>query len=81
MGGERMKHTKGPWKAEQFDAESWKIYGDGIVVSGGVREADARLIAAAPELLEALRNMVNMARNGRLTNEDIRQAHEAIAKA
>jgi hypothetical protein len=52
------KHTAGPWKASQgFDVG---VYGCGyrvaLMTSGEVNRdmANARLIAAAPELLEAL---------------------------
>ncbi|MDP9652054.1 hypothetical protein [Paraburkholderia caledonica] len=62
-----IKHTSGPW---QWDDEVWTDYdpaerapwligADGrLILTGQIRcqtEADARLISAAPELLEALR--------------------------
>jgi hypothetical protein len=50
------KHTPGPWKAECLfkDLDRWEIWGDGKIVSSHVfGKSDARLIAAAPELLEA----------------------------
>jgi hypothetical protein len=92
-----MTHTKGPWTARELlkDKHSiiqregtWEIstpnYDVCTDVQGGgpIRnEADACLMAAGPELLNELWNMVNQARNGRLTNEDIWRAREAIAKA
>jgi len=50
------KHTPGPWR---LDAHNNVMHKDGLVafpcISGGFpQEANARLIAAAPELLEAL---------------------------
>jgi len=55
------KHTPGPWKyAPQGDSDGFTVGTDHFVVAGDVElacppnEADARLIAAAPELLEAL---------------------------
>ena len=58
-------HTEGPWHREGLAIVG--VFRTGIVAStpaihdGGVfeREANARLIAAAPELLEALREIVN----------------------
>jgi hypothetical protein len=56
------QHTPGPWK---FDPVGETIYGyseEGevlvVVYEMNTNEADARLIAAAPGLLEALQNMV-----------------------
>ena len=62
------KHTSGPWKAEQYIDESrgidgWNVcrdsdIGESVAYAGEFpyvcieSEADARLIAAAPELLE-----------------------------
>lgn len=69
-----MTHTPGPWKptrsnpAEGYDC--WWITGnhhgnyekDLATVAGGATtsEANARLIAAAPELLELLRKLTTM---------------------
>ena len=65
------KHTPGPWR---FDGDWWRrptIYGGKVEVAtinkawfperdgrGGEQEANALLIAAAPELLEALELVV-----------------------
>ncbi len=67
-----FKHTPGPWKVYYPDAigcglgidtadskTSIVVFGDeaGVYGYGEQDEANARLIAAAPELLEALQNM------------------------
>ena len=59
-----VRNTQGPWKAVEYQAgDCWQIqYGDRgnwlaeVVIDGDEpsAEADARLIAAAPELLEAI---------------------------
>ena len=65
------KHTPGPWK---WDGDVWNYdkkeeapwlidtMGSPVPILGGTircaKEADARLIAAAPELLDALRAMI-----------------------
>src|SRR6478735_7587955 len=54
------KHTPGPWVASQYlDNGQWGIitHDNQIVVglSSRISEADARFIAAAPDLLESLR--------------------------
>lgn len=78
------KHTAGPW---QLDDDGF-IYGEGFIVSDphsspeidiDEREANARLIAAAPEMLAALELVT--AHDGKLTGGDWAQIQAAIAKA
>ena len=81
-------HTPGPWQAKEFTrhAQTTVISADGIVIAettgfGRLADdciADARLIAAAPELLEALKCVVRVA--DRATDE-FDAARAAIAKA
>jgi hypothetical protein len=83
------KHTPGPWRTE-IDGELVGPLGGFMPVGGGcygspwmtgiteeARKADARLIAAAPELLEALRSMLEDDDH----DEAKRKARAAIAKA
>lgn len=66
-----LKHTPGPWKIEEHDDGYLQIETDyknglndviicnGIYRSGGICDKkNARLIAAAPEMLKALINLV-----------------------
>jgi hypothetical protein len=46
-----------------------------------IKEADARLIAAAPELLEALKNLLESHYNGNIITADCTEAEAAISKA
>jgi hypothetical protein len=79
-------HTKGPWKAEEFDVvratgpkEDRTIAFGALFGSESADEAkaNARLIAAAPELLEALKYLLELG-----GDDDRRIAAEAaIAKA
>lgn len=80
------QHTPGPWTFGYTGASGYCIYGAGqhIAISilykkdGG--EANARLIAAAPELLEALRLCAGFAEAyGQPETRD--QVRAAIAKA
>ncbi len=53
-----MSHTPGPWKSVFDDeTEDWRIVANGWQVADGItgdpKNNDARLIAAAPDLLEA----------------------------
>lgn len=51
----KPKHTPGPWCALKYpDVKSWTVAAQGSVASKIKTEQDARLIAAAPEMLEAL---------------------------
>lgn len=57
------KHTPGPWRLRELNNSTLAVYGSGeydIVFPkrNAPRDADARLIAAAPELLEALEEIM-----------------------
>ena len=80
------KHTPGPWEFLDNSLVGPKIDDKPVWLrpvilrsETGVAKADANLIAAAPDLLEALETLV---RNGtRSTLEDWEAAMVAIAKA
>lgn len=86
------KHTPGPWKAGFSDGSAPTYITDGadkpVVRSGqsqgltfGVlREQDARLIAAAPELLEALVDAIVYLQN-HLPDEALAPHRAAVYKA
>jgi len=76
-------HTPGPWKIEvaaylkEGRPAAYKVNGlNKRLVVGWCEENDAQLIAAAPDMLEALENILNA---GLMGNQD--QAEEAVAKA
>ncbi|MGS6394294.1 hypothetical protein ACVG01_17090 [Pseudomonas aeruginosa] len=99
----KQSHTPGPWEIERYSDGLIQIVGNiravsdheehvTTVVEAVTRgdEANARLIAAAPELLEALQGMIEV--YGGQYNDDclpksstelelIQQARAAIAKA
>lgn len=89
-------HTPGPWRVSKHASGLLKIETkDRVICDGFAREAaNAALIAAAPELLEALKNILDTAlvvdagnKNQFGTNchgfarEVFEQAHAAITKA
>ena len=89
-------YTPGPWRdcAIVISGDSEETYrcvtgGDGVFlhgtgfqVSGFIKPADARLMAAAPDLLEALQRIVSDDKEYPLIDYDlIVQAKSAIAKA
>jgi hypothetical protein len=47
------KHTPGPWEAVYVGSSDWDL-------NGPVTEQDWKLAAAAPELLEALKEMLEV---------------------
>lgn len=65
-----MKHTPGPWKARHSGFGDAEVVGSEItgipapftptVIGSRLNWADANLIAAAPELLEALERVVDL---------------------
>jgi hypothetical protein len=76
------KHTPGPWRV---DSHFNIFYKDAMVafpcISGGLdQKANARLISAAPELLEALLLCVDALEDGHW-QETKQAARAAIAKA
>ncbi len=87
------KHTPGPWQWTQHFDPTISIYKDGFGQiarlydsSAGTGKANARLIAAAPDLLEALRICATQSTGPDWTPEQalafIKQhARAAIAKA
>lgn len=88
MNGKReaTKHTPGPWALD----DDGFVYGEGFIVSDphsspeidlDEREANARLIAAAPELLAALEWALDDPDSEILGEEWANAAQAAIAKA
>jgi hypothetical protein len=81
------KHTPGPWRAQLREGyvEQWEVDGQWEVVATGETElwiadaashigcdeANARLIAAAPELLEALEHLAAIAGTGLLHRQSL----------
>lgn len=59
-----MQHTPGPWKFALFEHEpneafvQWRAGFAAVHGSRAGREANARLIAAAPDMLESLREVL-----------------------
>jgi len=86
-----IKHTPGPWIIHRCEDGSNEIYAIGSCTSDGdnilnVSESDARLIAAAPELLDALKAIVyglcKEDEEGLIEHtEQITNARKAIAEA
>jgi hypothetical protein len=67
-----MKHTTGPWQVETDTTNIITSTGDyvAVVYLHGTEEtkANARLIAAAPELLDALRDLTARVDRGEMTD-------------
>ena len=65
-----MMHTKGPWIAQEMGSEGWAVFTPkndgkpGRMVASNLAEEYARLIAAAPELLEALLSLTQWVGRG-----------------
>lgn len=54
-------HTPGPW--ERPTVASNKVFADGVEICRANRVANARLIAAAPDLLQALQAIADKLRD------------------
>lgn len=83
------KHTPGPWSIQTEDPEAWvaECYPFWIVAPkyyAATVGADARLIAAAPDMLAALEELLDAAERHIFAGECLHQrdaARAAIAKA
>jgi len=88
----KPKHTPGPWTAKAYSrtnkcfvaTSTGEIIFEQLARSTETISPDARLIASAPELLEALHGLIDFAEalaadGGR--SADLREAYNAIAKA
>ena len=78
------QHTPGPWHVEPApNRVHFAVRNDGVHVVTGWREgaANARLIAAAPDLLEALRRLVDACDHEKISGSQVTNARAAITKA
>lgn len=81
-----MKHTPGPWEVgSTIESDTQAIIHDGdsvlaILTTIPPNPANARIIAAAPDLLEALRKMADMV-EAEVLGPEWAWAHEIIAEA
>lgn len=82
-----MKHTPGPWTAISSDRgvliDSPTAMVAKVPFSGSQADADGQLIAAAPDLLEALERVLNdfCSSKFEVSLESIKQASDAVVKA
>ena len=71
---DKTKHTPGPWSIDPDDGGPWYCVrepgGGWIAQVPEPDSADARLVAAAPEMLEALRAIVYRPRTSRPRKDD-----------
>ena len=75
------EHTPGPWEAVAVDAGHYVVWdSQGNVLGRRLYPEDARLIAAAPELLAALERVVYDL-EPYVTASHLQPARAAIAKA
>ena len=86
------KHTLGPWyylnKVDMREGDDWEIFfnsnisGINYLIAEKIStQANARLIAAAPDLLEALKDMVRYLDNNGKETDVSELARYAIRKA
>jgi hypothetical protein len=76
------QHTPGPWPAPEEDCGSGGSWYDIDGICRFVsKEADARLIAAAPELLAALEEMFDTDPSCTPSTKAMKMGRAAIAKA
>ena len=55
------KHTPGPWRSELDEQGAFRVRGPNGIISDTIgRESNARLIAAAPDLIIAVRAAIRL---------------------
>jgi hypothetical protein len=92
----KTKHTPGPWAVETADdgdsqcvISTDSLYGDCVAITRDLSqdfdtgEANALLIAAAPEILEALQRLADAVDSGNVGEQSLGalEAYRVIAKA
>jgi len=78
------EHTTGPWQPYSLENDTWAVGNQNIVppFAWAIREADARLIAAAPDLLAALERILAVEPEWGAEATELRDiARAAIARA
>ncbi len=83
------KHTPGPWRAEEREVVTYLGHpiaevldtAEGLEGSDAEADANARLIAAAPDLVAALEMILAGVDSGQLMQQSIDQARAAVVKA
>lgn len=87
-----QSHTVGPWHIENYsivDPQDATILVKGVAIPGGPESdsdvqqgrANARLIAAAPEMLELCKRVLRDSERGCLTIDTVQLITDTIAKA
>ena len=79
------KHTPGPWEYHKMPQSGYIVFQTWDVPTAGYvkTEADAQLIAAAPEMLEALKKIKTVLESGQVWDRTagIMMIDEVVAKA
>lgn len=80
------KHTPGPWWFAADAPDTYAVGAGDIEIAGGLRRDNARLIAAAPQLVEALRNLLDICPieydfHGNVVGEEFAEALNAARDA
>lgn len=82
-----MTHTPGPWHVVKIPGESrLRVHAEtydvaDICHAGGADDANARLIAAAPDMLAACKDFLEACHKGKDLKPAMAQARKAIEKA
>lgn len=89
VGAEKPSHTPGAWMAVKNNDQTYAVtfnHGPQAVVHSINKEANARLIAAAPELLDLLKRIANQSESTSnpndkyITSSQVEEAFMLIAK-
>lgn len=78
-----MNHNRGPWHAAKSANRQGLVVSEstGANIAVTYDKRDAAIVAAAPDLLDALQMLLKMTEDGDVTTVELNEARAAIAKA
>lgn len=76
----KQKHTPGPWQSKIINKNKISVVNEFYIIAEGIQSGwDAELIAAAPEMLEALDLIFSIAGESYRSKQELQDAIQSYA--